>query len=68
MSRLQPLSNAHDHLAIANTIARYCEALDTKDFALLETDVFDPDVSASYPFHETAFNGVSEVRGAIEKR
>lgn len=41
--------NPIDYFAIQNTIARYCIALDTKNFDLLVSDVFAPDVHASFP-------------------
>lgn len=40
--------NPFDYFAIQNTIARYCIALDTKNFDLL-LDVFAPDVQAIFP-------------------
>ncbi|KAF2644261.1 hypothetical protein P280DRAFT_421072 [Massarina eburnea CBS 473.64] len=64
MSTITP--NAHDALAIQNTISRYCEALDTKTFDLLDK-VFVRDVVASYPFN-AEMTGVEAVKRAIEKR
>lgn len=58
--------NALDILAVKNVIARYCEALDTKDFTLLE-DVFVKKVSADYPFNPD-LQGVEAVAQAIENR
>ena len=55
-----------DPLAIQNVLARYCEALDTKEFALLDS-VFVRDVVADYPFNSD-LKGVEAVRGAIMKR
>lgn len=55
-----------DHFAIQNTIARYCVALDTKDFALLD-EVFVHDVHAKYPFRD-AMNGCEAVKEAIQGR
>ncbi|KAJ4984648.1 hypothetical protein SVAN01_09837 [Stagonosporopsis vannaccii] len=62
MSRVNPL----DVLAVKNVIARYCEALDTKDFMLLD-DVFVQDVSADYPFNSD-LQGVKAVAKAIQDR
>lgn len=62
MSKVNPL----DVLAVRNVISRYCEALDTKDFALLE-QVFVQDVSADYPFNRD-MQGVKIVAKAIQKR
>ena len=62
MSKVNPL----DVLAIKNIIARYCEALDTKDFTLLEK-VFVHDVSADYPFNSD-LQGVGAVAKAIQNR
>lgn len=41
--------NPLDYIAIQNTLARYCLALDTKNFALLR-EVFTSDVDARYSF------------------
>jgi hypothetical protein len=62
MSKVNPL----DVLAVRNIISRYCEALDTKDFALLE-QVFVQDVSADYPFNRD-MQSVKVVAKAIQKR
>lgn len=62
MSKINPL----DILAIKNVISRYCEALDTKDFALLEK-VFLQDVSADYPFNSD-LQSVKAVANAIKHR
>lgn len=62
MSKINP----SDILAIKNVISRYCEALDSKDFMILE-DVFTHDVSADYPFNSD-LQGVTAVAEAIEKR
>lgn len=56
----------HDHLAIQNTLARYCQALDTKSWALLH-DVFLPDVIADYPFNRD-LRGSEAVAKAIQGR
>ncbi|KAF2440912.1 hypothetical protein P171DRAFT_523931 [Karstenula rhodostoma CBS 690.94] len=58
--------NPLDALAIQNTLARYCEALDTKNWPLLKK-VFAEDVEADYPFHHS-LRGVDGVAEAIEKR
>lgn len=42
--------NPVDYLAIKNTIARYCIALDSKDWQLLKTSVFHPDIQGDFPF------------------
>jgi hypothetical protein len=62
MSNINPL----DVLAVKNVISRYCEALDAKDFALLEK-VFQRDVSADYPFNSD-LQGVDAVANAIKNR
>lgn len=62
MSKINPL----DILAIRNTISRYCEALDAKDFALLE-QVFVKDVTADYPFNSN-MQSVEAVAKAISTR
>ncbi|KAJ4361554.1 hypothetical protein N0V95_001806 [Ascochyta clinopodiicola] len=62
MSRVNPI----DVLAIKNVISRYCEALDTKDFKLLN-EVFVQDVSADYPFNSD-LQGVEAVARAIHDR
>ncbi|KAJ8106687.1 hypothetical protein OPT61_g9375 [Boeremia exigua] len=61
-----PKINPLDILAIKNTISRYCEALDNKDFTLLE-DVFTHDVSADYPFNSD-LQGVKAVAEAVKQR
>lgn len=58
--------NSLDVLAIKNIISLYCEALDTKDFALLEK-VFLHDVNADYPFNSD-LQGVVAVVEAIKNR
>lgn len=60
-------SNPNDILAIKNTLARYCTALDTKEFHLLHK-VFAPDVVATYPFHADEFHGVEAISKAIQNR
>jgi len=62
MSDINPL----DVLAIKNVISRYCQALDTKDFDMLE-EVFVSDVDADYPFN-SSMKSVKEVASAIKKR
>lgn len=59
-------SNALGHLAISNVLSRYCEALDTKNFELLE-QVFVSDVHADYPFNSN-LEGVGSVSAAIQNR
>ncbi|KAJ4301203.1 hypothetical protein N0V90_003294 [Kalmusia sp. IMI 367209] len=58
--------NPHDHIAIQNTLSRYCEALDTKDWLLL-SKVFVTDVDADYPFNRS-LKGVENVAKAIQGR
>ena len=58
--------NPLDHLAIQNVIARYCQALDTKNFGLLHK-VFMPDVIADYPF-QSDMRGVEAISTAIQNR
>ncbi len=58
--------NPFDIFAIQNTIALYCLALDTKDFARLH-HVFTPDVETIYPFGGKR-EGVQSVADAIQKR
>lgn len=60
-------SNATDYVAIGNTLARYCVALDTKNWELLH-QVFTDDVDAKYPFPGGEMKGVAAVAGAIRKR
>ena len=55
-----------DILAVKNVISLYCEALDLKDFTLLEK-VFVEDVSADYPFNSD-LQGVDAVANAIKNR
>ncbi|GAB7356845.1 hypothetical protein MBLNU459_g7719t1 [Dothideomycetes sp. NU459] len=55
--------NAYE--AIRNTLARYCIALDRKDFTMLEK-VFVKDVDAKYPFG--GFGDVAALSDAISKR
>lgn len=74
--------NPHDALAIQNTLARYCEALDTKNWALLHSvrlslplppyhpnlrQVFTPHTHASYPF-STSLKGATNIAAAIKNR
>ncbi|PSN60662.1 hypothetical protein BS50DRAFT_506027 [Corynespora cassiicola Philippines] len=61
-----PTINPLDRLAIQNILSRYCEALDTKIFDLLDK-VFVPDVVANYPFNPD-MKGVDTVRNAIQNR
>ena len=58
--------NPLDYVAIQNTLARYCLALDGKDFELLK-QVFTADVDAIYPFGGQ-IKGVEKVAAAIKKR
>ncbi|WPG99314.1 Hypothetical protein R9X50_00212700 [Acrodontium crateriforme] len=58
--------NPVDYFAIQNTLARYCIALDTKDFTLFD-QIFTPDVDAIYPFR-SAMKGAQELAAAIEQR
>jgi hypothetical protein len=56
--------NPQDVLAVKNTLSRYCEALDTKVFPLLDK-VFTTDIVAKYPFRAEELKGVDAVRDAI---
>jgi hypothetical protein len=58
--------NHSDVLAVKNVISLYCEALDSKDFTLLEK-VFVQDISANYPFNSD-LQGVGAVANAIKNR
>lgn len=58
--------NSQDYIAIKNVLARYCEALDLKDFELLQK-VFLADVVADYPFNSD-LKGVDAVAFAIKNR
>ena len=62
-----PTPNFLDHVAIQNTLARYCIALDDKDFAAL-SDVFVADCDAHYPFPGGDLKGVTAVQNAIQAR
>lgn len=61
------MMNPLDYVAIQNTISRYCFALDTKDWALLE-QVFLSDVNAKYPIGARSFDGLEPLSAAIQKR
>ena len=58
--------NSLDYIAIKNVLSRYCEALDLKDFELLEK-VFLPDVVADYPFNSD-LKSVDALSKAIQNR
>jgi hypothetical protein len=60
------IPNPFDHLAIKNTLSRYCEALDLKNFPLLR-NVFTPDAIADYPFNSD-LRGVEAISNAIQNR
>lgn len=59
--------NPHDTLAIRNLLALYCLALDTKDLTQL-SQVFTPDVRASYPFPGGEMHGLETVQRVIAGR
>lgn len=59
--------NPHDTLAIRNLLALYCLALDTKDLTQL-SQVFTPDVRASYPFPGGEMHGLEAVQRVIAGR
>ena len=59
-------ANPLDYFAIQNTLSRYCIALDTKNFDLLQ-DVFTEDCETVYPFGG-ARKGVVDIAAAIKKR
>ncbi|KAF3005751.1 hypothetical protein E8E13_006815 [Curvularia kusanoi] len=58
--------NDLDILAVRNIIALSCEALDTKDFALLKK-VFVENVSADYPFNHD-LQDVNSIITAVQNR
>jgi hypothetical protein len=58
--------NPLDYLAIKNVLARYCQALDCKDFDSL-SNVFMSDVDADYPFN-SELKSLDEVKTAIKER
>lgn len=58
--------NQFDHLAIKNVLSRYCQALDSKDFSLLES-VFATNVVANYPFNPD-MQGIEVIQNAIKNR
>jgi len=62
-----PAPDFLDHIAIQNILARYCIALDDKDFAVL-SDVFVADCDAYYPFPGGHLKGVTAVQNAIQAR
>ncbi|OCL11339.1 hypothetical protein AOQ84DRAFT_191815 [Glonium stellatum] len=59
--------NPLDHIAIQNTLARYCIALDDKNFNAL-SDVFVEDCITHYPFPGGELKGVTTVQNAIQAR
>lgn len=59
-------ATALDRFAIQNTIARYCLALDSKDWKLLE-QTFTDDVEGDYPFNKN-MKGLEAVSQAIQGR
>lgn len=63
VSTMNPL----DYNAIRNTIARYCIALDSKDWELLRTAVFTPDVQADFPFNHD-MRGIDFIAQTIQGR
>ena len=58
--------NPLDYIAIQNTIAKYCFALDSKDFGLLDS-VFTEDITTVYPFRGES-KGLRDIADAIKKR
>jgi hypothetical protein len=62
MTQINPL----DYLAVKNVLSRYCQALDSKDFASL-SKVFTQDVVADYPFNPN-MTGVEVILNAIKNR
>jgi hypothetical protein len=60
------MANPIDYFAIQAMLAKYCFALDTKDWNLLN-DVFTQDAHASFPFAKDMV-GVGTISSAIEKR
>lgn len=61
------MSQTPPHEAIRNVLARYCIALDTKDWALLN-QVFTPDIEASYPLPGGELVGLEPLRNKIKSR
>lgn len=56
--------NAFDYVAIQNTLAKYCMALDSKTFHLLD-DVFTPDVQVRYPIE--GFDAAKDLESLIQR-
>jgi hypothetical protein len=68
INRLENMTqmNPFDYLAVKNVLSRYCQALDSKDFASL-SNVFTQDVVADYPFNPS-MTGVEVIVDAITNR
>jgi hypothetical protein len=62
MTQINPLN----YLAVKNVLSRYCQVLDSKDFASL-SKVFTQDVVADYPFNPS-MTGVEVIVDAIKNR
>jgi hypothetical protein len=58
--------NPLDYLAVKNVVARYCQALDLKDFDQLGK-VFMSDVDADYPFN-SGLKSLDDLKTAIKDR
>ncbi|KAF2484825.1 hypothetical protein BDY17DRAFT_292448 [Neohortaea acidophila] len=56
--------NAFDYIAIQNTLAKYCMALDSKTFHLLD-DVFTPNVQVRYPIE--GFDAAKDLESLIQR-
>ena len=59
--------NPFDYFAIQNTIARYCVALDNKDFDLL-ADILAPDVHAKFPVLGADIHDAATLAQMIKKK
>ncbi|KAL9085456.1 MAG: hypothetical protein Q9165_007606 [Trypethelium subeluteriae] len=59
--------SAADYEAIRNTVARYCFAIDDKDWSSLSS-IFTLDADAEYPFPGGSLKGVKTMKDTIRKR
>ncbi|KAF2233464.1 hypothetical protein EV356DRAFT_577501 [Viridothelium virens] len=60
-------ASAAEYEAIRNTVARYCFAIDDKDWNSLSL-IFTPDADAEYPFPGGSLKGVKAMKDTIRKR
>ncbi len=63
---MMAIVNPLDYISIKNVLSRYCEALDLRDFHLLDK-VFSADVVADYPFNND-LRGIEAISTAIQNR